>query len=156
RPYRVVMGAVFATAAMTLAACSLDKQEMPALSGPSELALGLSITATPDQIPRDGSSQSIVTITARDVQGRPLVGQHISLALASNSPQGAGLSQSEVVTGSTGQATFAVTAPVLGSTGNILITATPVGTNGGNAVSRVIQIIATPQNGTVPTAAFTF
>ena len=129
---------------------------MPALSGPSELALGLSITATPDQIPRDGSSQSIVTITARDVQGRPLVGQHISLALASNSPQGAGLSQSEVVTGSTGQATFAVTAPVLGSTGNILITATPVGTNGGNAVSRVIQIIATPQNGTVPTAAFTF
>ena len=153
---RLVAAAAFTAAAMTLGACSLDKQEMPALSGPSELALSLSITATPDQIPRDGSSQSIVTITARDVEGRPLVGERISLALGANAPAGASLSASEVVTGSTGQATFAVTAPMLGSTGNILITATPVGTNGGNAVSRVIQIIATPQNTTVPTAAFSF
>lgn len=156
RLYRLVTGAVLATVAMALSACSLDNQKMPALSGPSELALSLAMTATPDQIPRDGSSQSIVTVTARDPQGRPMVGQHISLALGSNAPQGASLSQAEVVTGSTGQATFAVTAPALGSTGNILITATPVGTNGANDVGRVIQIIATPQNGTVPTAAFTF
>jgi PKD repeat protein len=147
---------VLAAAAMTLAACSLDKQEMPALAGPSELALSLSMSATPDQIPRDGSSQSIVTITARDPQGRPVVNQRITLALSSNAPQGASLSASEVVTGSTGQATFAVTAPVLGSRGNIVVTATPVGTNAGNAVGRVVQIIATPQNGTLPTAAFTF
>jgi PKD repeat protein len=147
---------VLATAALSLGACSLDKQEMPALTGPSELALALSLSAAPDQVPRDGSSQSIVTVTARDAQGRPLVGQHISLLLGSNAPQGASLSQSEVVTGSTGQATFAVTAPVGGSTGNILITATPVGTNAGNASGRVIQIIATPQNGTAPTAAFSF
>ena len=156
RFYRVVAGAAVVAAATTLGACSLDKQEMPALSGPSGLALSLSMAATPDQIPRDGSSQSIVTITARDPQGTPIVGLHVSLALGSNAPQGASVSQSEVVTGSTGQATFAVTAPVLGSTGNILITATPVGTNAGNAAGRVIQIIATPQNGTVPTAAFTF
>jgi PKD repeat protein len=156
RPFRLVRGAVLAAVAIALSACSLDKQEMPALSGPSGLALSLSMAATPDQIPRDGSSQSVVTITARDPQGTPIVGLHISLALGSNAPQGASVSQSEVVTGSTGQATFAVTAPVLGSTGNILITATPVGTNAGNAVGRIIQIIATPQNGTVPTAAFTF
>src|SRR4051812_11769439 len=124
---RAVTCTVLAAAATTLTACSLDKQEMPALTGPSELALSLSIAATPDQIPRDGSSQSVVTITARDPQGRPLVGQRITLALASNTPQGASLSQSEVVTGSTGQATFMVTAPVVGSTGNIVVTATPVG-----------------------------
>src|SRR5690349_1574284 len=100
RFYRVVAGAAVVAAATTLGPCSLDKQEMPALSGPSGLAVSLSMAATPDHIPRDGSSQSIVTITARDPQGTPIVGLHVSLALGSNAPQGASVSQSEVVTGS--------------------------------------------------------
>jgi PKD repeat protein len=153
---RVRACAIVATVAMTVAACSLDKQEMPPLSGPSEFALSLTMTASPDTIPRDGTSQSIVTITARDAQGRPLVGQRIALALAPNAPQGASLSQSEVTTGSTGTATFAVTAPIAGSLGDITVEATPIGTNAGNAAIRSIRIFANPENSTVPTAAFTF
>jgi PKD repeat protein len=154
--FRVIAGALVATVAMTVAACSLDKQEMPPLSGPSEFALSLTMTASPDTIPRDGRSQSIVTITARDPQGRPIVGQRIALSLNANAPQGAALSQSEVTTGSTGTATFAVTAPVAGSLGDITVSATPVGTNASNATSRTIQIFANPENSTIPTAAFTF
>src|ERR1041385_5764761 len=156
RPYRVALAAIVAAASLTFAGCSLDKQEMPALSGPSEFALSLSMTATPDSIPRDGSSQSVVTITARDVAGRPVVGQRISLSLGSSAPTGAALSESEVVTASTGQATVVVTAPQSGSTGNIVVTAIPVGINGGNATTHMLQILASPQNGTAPTAAFSF
>lgn len=156
RFYRVVAAAVLVAVAATLGACSLDNQNMPALSGPSELALSLAITATPDQLPRDGSSQSIVTVTARDVAGQPLVGQRITLALAGSAPQGASLSQTEVTTGSTGQATLLVTAPVAGSIGNISVLATAIGTNSGNSMSRVISIAALPLNNAAPViTAFT-
>ena len=153
---RAIRAFSLVSVSLMLGACSLDKQEMPALSGPSEFALSLTMTATPDSVPRDGSSQSVVTITARDVAGKPIVGQRISLSLGSSAPTGATLSQSEVVTGTTGQATFGVTAPVSGSTGNIVVTAIPVGTNGGDATTHTLQILATPQNGTAPTAAFSY
>jgi PKD repeat protein len=156
RAHRLVALIGLAVIAAGVSACSLDKQEMPPLSGPSELSLSLTMTASPDQIPRDGSSQSIVTITARDIAGRPLVGQRITLALQANAPTGTALSQSEVTTGSNGTATFTVTAPLPGSTGNIIVSATPVGTNAGNEVARVVQIVATPQNTSVPAAAFSF
>ncbi|PYR68210.1 MAG: hypothetical protein DMF88_10105 [Acidobacteria bacterium] len=89
--YRAFATALVAAAAMTLGACSLDKQEMPGLAGPSEIVTSLSLTASPDQLPRDGSSQSIVTITARDANGQPLVGQRITLSLGASAPQGAAL-----------------------------------------------------------------
>jgi len=156
RSHRALIGAITMAAAAILTGCSLDKQKMPALTGPSEFALSLSMTASPDQIPRDGSSQSVVTVTARDAQGRPIAGQQISLTLAANAAQGAAISASDVVTNSAGQATFSVIAPVAGSTGNITVSAIPVGTNAANAASHVIQINATPQNNSVPQAAFTF
>src|SRR5204863_3211915 len=137
-------------ASIVIGACSLDKQEMPALSGPSGLALSVALTATPDQLPRDGASQSVVTVTARDVQGRPIAGQRITLALAPNAPAGAGLSQSEVVTGAGGQASFFVTAPVNGSLGNIVVVATPIGTNADNSPPFQISIAATPLNSSAP------
>jgi PKD repeat protein len=154
--YRLSACAAVAVAAMTLAACGLDNQQMPALSGPSEFALSLALTATPDQLPRDGSSQSVVTVTVRDPQGHGVVGQRIALSLAANAPAGAGLSQSEVVTGAGGQASFSVTAPVSGSLGNIVVTAIPIGTNADNGTPRIISIAATPANTSAPTAAFTF
>jgi PKD repeat protein len=143
-------------AAMLLAGCSLDKQEAPPLSGPSELGLSLAMAASPDQVPRDGTSQSVVTITARDAQSRPIAGQRIGLTLAASAAEGAAISASEVVTDAAGHATFLVTAPVAGSTGDIFVSAVPVGTNAGNAASRVIEIDAMPRNGTVPQPAFTF
>ena len=155
-PSRAIAAVIIAAGSFGVTACSLDKQETPALSGPSEFALALTMTATPDTIPRDGSSQSVVTITARDVTGRAIAGQHITLSLGASAPQGAALSQSEVITDAGGQATAIVTAPVSGSTGNITLTATPVGTDGGNQRGHTLQILASPSNTTAPTAAFTY
>ena len=148
--YRLVVLIALAIAAIGVSGCSLDKQEMPPLSGPSELALSLTLTASPDQLSRGTGTQSIVTITARDASGNPIAGQRISLTLGPNAPQGAVLSQSEVTTGSNGTATFAVTAPNANSLGNITVLATPVGTNASSAVPRIITITALPENSAAP------
>jgi PKD repeat protein len=138
------------------AACTLENQERPALSGPSELGLAISMTASPDQLPRDGSSQSVVTLTARDPQGRPVAGQRLTLSLPVNSPSGAALSATDVVTNAGGQVVFTVNAPIAGSLGNITIYAVPFGTDANNNSIRTIAIDALPQNSTVPVPSFIF
>jgi PKD repeat protein len=139
-----------------VAACSLDNQERPSLSGPSGLGLSIVMTASPDQLPRDGSSQSVVTLTARDPKGKPVGGQRLSLSMPVNAPAGAALSQTDVVTNSNGQLSFAVVAPAAGSIGNVVILATPLGTDASNATTRTISISALPANSSAPEAAFTF
>ncbi len=146
-----------AVAALLTSACSLAKQEMPALSGPSGLGLSITLAASPDTLPRDGSSQSVITLTARDPNSRPVVGQRLTLTLGLGSPAGASISQDEVTTDANGQATFSVNAPTAGSTGNtILVIATPVGNNADNARSRQLSITVSPANTGAPTARFTF
>ena len=140
-----------AAAAVILAACSLEKQTQPSLIGPAEGGLAITMTALPDSLPRDGSSQSVVTLTARDSQGRVVGGQRLSLSLGINAPQGATISANEVVTSSAGQASFAVGAPIAGSIGDITVVATPVGSNAANMpLARQISIRALPQNNSVP------
>ena len=146
-----------AIGAMLLSACGLEKQTQPSLMGPADGGQSIQMTATPDQLPRDGSSQSVVTVIARDPSNRPIVGQRLILSLGGNSPAGAALSETEVTTNSQGTATFAVSAPSSGSMGNsILVIATPVGTNADNTTTRVMSIAVNPSNATAPTAAFTF
>src|SRR5690242_8128165 len=110
-----VSGLVALFAAVTLVGCSLDKQKMPALSGPSGLGLSVTMSASPDQLPRDSTSQSVVTLTARNAQGQPIAGEQLSLKLSTDSPAGASLSQTTVTTNSNGQALFSVTAPSAGT-----------------------------------------
>ena len=113
-------------AAILFAACGLDKQEQPSLIGPADLGVSISMSATPDQLPRDGSSQSFVTLIARDPNNRPIANKRLIIALDGSSPTGAALSQSEVTTDSQGNASFSVVAPIQGSTGNsIVVIATP-------------------------------
>jgi PKD repeat protein len=148
--------AVVVTALLT-SACGLEKQTQPSLIGPADLGLSITMTASPDQLPRNGSSQSVITLIARNPQNQPIVGQRLSLALLTGAPVGSAISQSEVTTNSQGTATFTVTAPSEGSTGNsIVIVATPVGTNADNARPRVLSISVNPANASAPTAAFTF
>lgn len=143
-------------AAMLFAACGLDNQQLPSLIGPADLGLSVSMSASPDQLPRDGSSQSLITLTARDPNNRPIAGQRLTIALGTGSPTGSALSQSEVTTDPQGNATFSVGAPTLASTGNsIVVMATPVGTNADNAHMRVLSISVKPENATIPTPAFT-
>jgi PKD repeat protein len=143
--------------AVLVAGCGLDKQEIPSLAGPSEFGLSISMTATPNQLPRDGSSQSVITIRARDASGNPIAGQRLRLTLPANAPSGATLSRTEVTTDAAGQASVAVTAPNQTSIGNtILVTVVPVGENLDNAASRQISIAVSPTNTTRPTPSFTF
>ena len=64
-----------AAAAMLATGCTLDKQEAPPLAGPSGYALSVTMTATPDVLPRDGNSSSVVQLIARGADGQPLAGQ---------------------------------------------------------------------------------
>jgi PKD repeat protein len=148
----IVRSAALLVVALGLAGCGIESQEAPALIGPSGFGQSVTLNAVPDRLPRDGTSQSVVTITVRNDAGQPMAGQRVTLGA-----NGGGLSQGDVVTGSDGRATFTVTAAPPGSTGNFIeIFATPVGGNFDNAVTRTLTIAVTgPQNSTAPTPQFT-
>jgi len=146
-------GLLFAAIAAGVYGCGVDKQSAPPLTGPSELGLSLTLTATPDQVVRDGSSRSVVAVIARDGQNRPVAGQLLTLSANVGS-----LTQRQVVTGSDGRATFDFIAPPLNTPvpGNVAIVgATPVGTNFDNATTRTVSIALTPANSTAPNPSFT-
>lgn len=151
RPLRSVAMLVLA---VCVAQCSVSDQTAPSLTGPSERALSLTVTATPDQLPRDGVSQSIVTVTVRDPQGNPVVGQGLTVGV---SPSAAVPSESSLRTDASGRATVAVTALPPSALGNeIRVSLLPVGVNAVNASVRSVSIfVLGPGNTTVPTPAFT-
>jgi PKD repeat protein len=140
------------TTALALAGCTVEEAEIPRLSGPSEFAVSVTLTATPDQLPRDGSSQSVVTATVRDAAGQPVSGQRLGISASVGS-----VSQSEVVTDEAGRASFAFVAPSAGTVGNsATISVVPIDTDAANAAARSVSILLTgAANSTVPTASFT-
>jgi large repetitive protein len=140
---------------LSMAGCALDDGAAPSLTGPSEFGLSVTATATPNRLPRDGSSQSVVVLSVSDAQSKPMVGQRLTLSI---SPAAAALSATEVVTDSSGQATFTLTAPpasaIAGNT--VTVQATPVGISSGGAVPRTIEITLTgAANTTIPEPSFT-
>jgi PKD repeat protein len=152
-----VLAAALVLAALGVTGCGLENQAAPTMTGPSEFGLSVTLSATPDQLPRDGQSQSTVSISVRDPQGRPVTGQRLGLGV--NGPQGTALSQAEVTTGSDGRATFTVTAPPQTGVGSSTVTvfATPIGSNSENATSRTVSIaLSGVSNTSAPSPAFTF
>jgi PKD repeat protein len=145
--------AVVVTALLT-SACGLEKQTQPSLIGPANGGTSVFMAATPDRLPRDGRSQSVVLVEVRDAAGKGIGGRRVTLGIT-----GGTLSQDEVVTGSDGRATFAVQAPtqsevVSGNT--ITVFATPVTTDFANARTQSVTIALTGvTNSTAPTPAFT-
>ncbi len=148
-----IRSAAVAAAAVWLAACSVDGQEPPSLIGPSGFAQTVTLSASPDHLPRDGNSRATVTVLVRNETGGPVAGQR--LAVGAN---GGTISASEVVTGSDGRATFTITAPPQGTLGGttLEVFATPMGGNFETAVTRTLSIAlgGTP-NTTPPSPAFT-
>jgi PKD repeat protein len=144
------LGAAATLAAALLAAgCTVSSSEPPPLSGPSGFALSIGLSASPDILPADGRSVSVIRVTVRDAAGKGLVGQRLVLA-ASNGV----LSQGEVTTNGNGEALVEFTAPPTSVTSDrVTITATPIGSNADNLVPEVVSIALTGV--VVPTASFT-
>jgi PKD repeat protein len=158
--------------AVCAAACTVSRTEAPPLTGPSELATSLTLTATPDTLLQDGASQSSIIVTAIGPNGRPLTNIAIRLSTAINDvPQDFGtLSARTVVTGSDGRAATVYTAPpapspLLGGAGTMVsVQATAIGFDATTSPAARIPsvdirlvppgVILPPAD--TPTAQFTF
>jgi PKD repeat protein len=137
--------------------CSVDEPR-PTMTGPSEFALSIGMLASPDQLPRDGSSESVVTVTVRNESGQAVAGQRLAVTANVGS-----LSATEVVTGENGQASFTFVAPTTSASGgvnNASLSITPIGGTTRTNFPRTLVIPLTGTSGvtsaTVPTASFTF
>src|SRR5262245_17034699 len=72
---------VVCASAIVATGCVHQTEPTP-LGGPSTFARSITVTATPDRITQDGSSQSSITVTASGADGRPLVGVALRLDMA--------------------------------------------------------------------------
>jgi PKD repeat protein len=151
---RIYVGVIL-TAAFVAAGCGLSDPAAPSLTGPSEFGQSVTLTASPDQLPRDGSSQSVVTVFVRDAQSRPVANQRLAVGLSSAA---ALVSAVEVITDPTGRATFAMTAPpenAVVQNNEIVISVIPIGGNFDNAAARTVTIrLVGVSNTTLPVPAF--
>jgi PKD repeat protein len=148
--------------AMALTGCMLQNQNAPAELGPSSFGAALTMTATPDRLPRDGSSQSTIRLNFRDgMTNAPLTQRRIVLATSAGS-----LSVSEVVTDASGNAAVILTAPSLNTpVSSVAVSAAPVTDAGcltlngctGSVDDSVVQFVRVGLLGPdVPEASFTF
>lgn len=141
----VVCGAFF------LGGC-IDQQSAPALTGPSGFGTTLELTATPNVLPRDGVTQSVIGVTAiRD--GSPLANQLLSLSTTAGT-----LPKTEVVTDGQGRTTFALVAPGVSEVATVIvISVTPVGvTDAASSRTSTVRVSLSGQPpAPLPTADFT-
>ncbi|MDP7340413.1 MAG: PKD domain-containing protein [Vicinamibacterales bacterium] len=145
-------------AAATLSGCQQDATPDPFV-GPSELGLSLTLSASPDVLPLDGASQSLVTIFARDGSSQPI--PNVSLRLQTRFGgvlQDLGqLSARTLVTGQDGRALATYTAPLGGQVdggAQVELLVTPVGDNFASAVPRTLTIRLVPSGFVTPPATF--
>ncbi len=137
--------------AALMSGCTLNDQEPPPLAGPSEFAQSVGVSVSPDSLPQDGASQSLVTVTVRDANSLPMrnVTLRIEMRVDGIAADFGTISARSVVTGADGRATLVYTAPAApGMTVDnftiVDIAATPVGTDFANANTRSAAIRLTP------------
>jgi len=94
-------------------ACTVHQSDVPSLTGPSEFALSVTVTAQPDVITRDGIDQSTIVITARNANAAPVSGAQfrVDMAVGGAKQDFGTLSSRFVFTGSDGRATLKYTSP---------------------------------------------
>lgn len=138
------------------AGCGLDGVEVPEIDGPSELALAVTLTASPDLITADGFSTSLITATVRGPNGQPVSGREIFFAIADASGLFADIGELRSTTTGTGVGTgIAVRTNAQGvaavvyeapartdATAHqlVVVSARPVGTDANAAVYRTVNI----------------
>ncbi len=139
-----------AALALSLGACTTKKTEPPAPSGPSELGTTLSITATPDLLPQDGSSTSQVVIRAFDSNGQPVrnLALRVEMAVGGVVTDFGRLSAKDVTTGSDGRAVVVYTAPAavdnIDRNTKVQVLVTLVGGNSNGTQARFAEIRLVP------------
>jgi PKD repeat protein len=132
------------------AGCTVSNQEAPPLSGPSTFGLFAALSATPEVLPRDGVSRSIITVDVRN-NDQPYANKVLILAASFGS-----LSAAQVATDNNGHATFFYTAP--GMNENVTqatIWVSPL-QNGDVANVRSDSIRIAIIGPTIPNESFTF
>jgi PKD repeat protein len=155
---RAFLVRLIAVAALAVSACTVHDTETPGLTGPSEFATSIEVTATPDHVRQDGESQSTIAVRARDANGQAKAGLALRLGMSVNGTvQDFGtLSARNVVTGSDGRATVVYTAPSAppagagGSGTTIDIVATSLGTNAQNSQTQTASIALVPPGVILP------
>lgn len=157
-----------ALAAAAVPGCALDNPNAPPVVGPSTFGVSLNVTASPDILPEDGASQSVVKVTVRDAMGQPLrnVPLRFDVIDGGKIVDFGVLSARNVTTNNNGEASVVFTAPraaIRGfDSGTIVqIVATPIGTDWAGATAGSVQIrlvpesIATIPGAPTPTFSFT-
>lgn len=164
---RTRVSSIWAVAlALSGAACTMNQSEAPALTGPSDFAKSLSVTATPDTIALGGfgtpfGQSSRIEVKLLDESGRGVGRQDIRLEIFVGSTlQDCGTLTSHIITtvsdGTAAALFFAPGTPLPQSCsgytpGNdITIQATPVGTNFQTSISRRATIRMVPQGVILP------
>jgi PKD repeat protein len=149
--------AVAVAVALGAAACTVKETEAPPLAGPSVLGLSLSMTASPDTLPRDGASQSSVQVSALGPDGRAARGVSLRMEIVLDDVvQDFGtLSSRTVVTGDDGVARLTYTAPPRSADptdpGSVIrIRATPISTDAQGTTPREIALRLTPSGVILP------
>lgn len=155
-------------AALAVAGCTMKNQEPPPLTGPSEFATSINLTATPDVINQDGASQSVVNVHVRDINAQPVpnVSLRADIFVGGIAADFGRLSARNIATDSNGRASVVYTAPAgpVNDVDNgtvVSVAMTPLGTNFGNSSMRFVNIrlvppgVILPPNGT-PVPNFTF
>ena len=167
---RQLAGAV-TVAACVSAGCGLSEQKRPPVSGPSEFGQSISVAATPDRITQDGVSQSTVSVTVRDANGKVTPGVTVQWSVTawrddnnndvldgSEDEFGALVepSSQQSTTDGAGTARIAVWAPPAPSVlptaqGKLRVTARPVGTDAMSTINeRAVIVHLVPPQGTLP------
>ena len=144
-------GAAIMSVAVFASACAVDNQEAPALAGPSGFAQSLTVTAAPQVLPRDGSSMSTISVTARNADGSPMAGRRLLFT----APAGT-LLASEVLTANDGRASVVYIAPSQNEPVTAVeIAVTPIEA-GDRANTHGTSVVLELRGPNVPVANFTF
>jgi len=161
----IAFGALSALVVVT-AACAVESVTTPLPTGPAELGVSLTVSASPDVLRQDGSAVSTIALHARDGAGRGIAGISIRLdVLVGATPVDFGtLASRTVSTDGSGFATTTYQSPpappaVVDYDTTVTIRATMIGSNYANSLPRTAQIklvrpgVILPPNGT-PVARF--
>jgi len=152
--------AIATLAAAALSACTVKSDSAPPLAGPSGFGLSFSMAANPTVLPRDGSTQTTITIVARDESGQPKANVPLEIATSPSIPVVA----LDAQTRSDGSARFMVTAPtpeiVAPLDNNLVLWVLPQGQginfDAQNARAQSVSVNLTGyRNATYPTPNFT-